>query len=488
MIMEADSQNLKAVVALLFSVSLFHLSLFQPVETAPIDSIDEGAGGQLVPPTILPIISTRFNILNSEEISTPPPPGPNQPPLIDGMVTIGEEGFLTSRSTTESILTITNEMNLLPNSDTDTDRGTELDHGRRHSPSAGFLLYEVERDILGLSLDDVNYILNFGPEVFAYSLVDKLGYLQKVNGGDVDDPHISVIEANKERLMEKLKNLVVKQDVHNIIITTEEPTLLLDPEPIITTDPIQRQASSPHQEMLLDLSREQNNLVDPQIIMITTQPQDSTSQVVTPEMTTESKAAESYYEVTTIAHDLAVSTDSEIDPHRYDANFTPNIDPRPGAIPVEEILSDIDGESSSFLRQMLNDDQFLATLSNKNKELYLKLNRAELDGEAASNLLDWYRAWVNDQIEDSHYGGPDGYYDDDDDVMADVGDEIGATEGQEVKQEVKPEVEQGAMNDGGEEKKIDDSENKEAIGMVYVCIKLCSCLATKAIIGNLSAF
>ena len=61
------------------------------------------------------------------------------------------------------------------------------------------------------------------------------------------------------------------------------------------------------------------------------------------------------------------------------------------------------------------------------------------------NILDWYRVWVNDQIEDSHYGEPGGYYDnnDDDDVMANEGNGIGTTEGPEVKPEVQPEVEQG---------------------------------------------
>ena len=45
---------------------------------------------------------------------------------------------------------------------------------------------------------------------------------------------------------------------------------------------------------------------------------------------------------------------------------------------------------------MLNDDEFLATLSDK---FYLKLSHGELDGEAASNLLqlDQYKVWVNDQ-------------------------------------------------------------------------------------------
>ena len=442
--MAVDSENLKVVVTLLFSLSLLHLSLFHPIEAAPIatEGNNEGAAGQLVPPSLSPII-TKPNNLNPDETSTLPPPpppldlGPTQPQQNGVAATVVEESFLTSTSTTESAI---NEMKL-PGSHSDT----ELDHGLRMSASAGFLLYEIERDILGLSLDDINYILTFGPEVFAYSLADKLGYLQKFNNGD--DPHISIIDANKERLMEKLKNRIKQDDMQTI--TTKEPIFL---EPTTTTDPIQATARVP-QEISLGLSRDENNLVDP--LTITKPDVEPTSQEfeVTPEITTESKTVEYYYEVITTAHDLVISTE---DPHsNINGNSTPtNIVPEDNGaqdnsihdndmhrvITIEEKLSDDDESASRFFKQMLNDDTFLATLSDKKEELYLKLSQGELDGEAASNLLDRYRVWVNDQMEDSHYGGPGGYYDNsDDDVMANEGNGIGTTEGLEVK----PEVEQG---------------------------------------------
>ena len=463
--MAVDSQILKVLVALLISLSLFHLSFFHSIEAAPIeDHTDEGAAEQLVPPS-LPPISTKSNNLNPDETSTPPPSplGPTQPPLIT--VTVDEESFLAS--TTESLPTITNEIKLPESSDADTDRETKLDHGLKTSASEGFMLYEVERDILGLSLDDINYILTFGPEVFAYSLADKLGYLQKFNGGD--DPHISVIEANKEHLMEKLKNQMKQDNVQ--IITTKETILL---EPITTTDPIW--ATVP-QENSLDLSEKfsenENGFADPPTV-ITMPDVEPTSQEVMPEVTTESKGTEYHNEVITTAPNLGISTE---DPYNnYDGNSTPNIIPEDngaqdnsihdnnnmhGVIAIEEKPSDDDESASRLFKQMLNDDKFLATLSDKKKELYLKLNQGELDREAASNLLDWYRVWVNDQMEDSHYGGPDGYYDNDGNVMANMGNGIGTKEGQEVK----PEVEQGE-GAGGEivdnDREPVESESRES--------------------------
>ena len=119
----------------------------------------------------------------------------------------------------------------LPNGDIDVGRETELDN--RKSVSPGFLLYEVERDILSLTLEDIGYILDFGPEVFAYSLIDKLGYLQKLPAaGGEDDPHVSVIEANKEQLMEKLRNLRATKMKHDVHVATEESATLQVLEPI----------------------------------------------------------------------------------------------------------------------------------------------------------------------------------------------------------------------------------------------------------------
>ena len=135
---------------------------------------------------------------------------------------------------------------------------------------------------------------------------------------------------------------------------------------------------------------------------------------------------------------------------------------------------------------MLNDGQFLDTLSNENKELYLKLNKAGLDKQTVSNLLDWYRVWVDDQqlqVEDQYNGG----YHGDDDLATNVGNGIGATEGQVMRPEI--ELEGGKANDGGEEKHAEGDKNvndihsggkQENIGMVClikcVCVCVCTCV------------
>ena len=121
---------------------------------------------------------------------------------------------------------------------------------------------------------------------------------------------------------------------------------------------------------------------------------------------------------------------------------------------------------------MLNDDQFLDTLSDGNKELYLKLNQAGLDKRTVSNLLNWYRVWVNDQqVEDLYNNG--GYYGDDD-LVTNVGNGIGATEGQEVRPGVELEGGGGNVND------IHSGGKQENIGMVCsiecVCMYMCVCV------------
>lgn len=96
----------------------------------------------------------------------------------------------------------------------------ENDHIKHRSPA--FLLYEVQRDMMGLSLEAVEYALDLGTDVFAFSLADKLGYLENDN-----DPHISVIEANKEKLIEKLELL----RRHLQPPTTLEPAIAATTEP-----------------------------------------------------------------------------------------------------------------------------------------------------------------------------------------------------------------------------------------------------------------
>ena len=93
--------------------------------------------------------------------------------------------------------------------------------------SAKFLLYEVEKDIRNLSLDNVNYIIDMGPDVLAYSLLDKLGYRE----GDIeDDPHLKVIEDNKDKLFAKLK--VRRKELTPV---TKPPLPSTEPPPRVTT-------------------------------------------------------------------------------------------------------------------------------------------------------------------------------------------------------------------------------------------------------------
>ena len=495
MIVVADSQKLN-VHSLLFSLALFHLFLTShPIgEAAPITvtgADDEGATQLVWPPDISTSTTSLLgsntlsltNNLDTDEKFTPP--GSTQLPVVNEIVTVDTENLLPSQSiTTESSSPINIATNVmkLSNSDTGINGETQLAIDHKMSVSTGFLLYEVERDILGLSSDNISYILNFGPEVFAYSLADKLGYLQKFNGrgNGGDDPHVPVIEKNRERLMEKLRSQAtrMKQDVVNHV-ETEEPTLQ-EPFAIMTTDPISaHKGAAMKNDSVFKVGAD--------------------SEVVTPKVTTESKAAAYDVDVITAAHDLRViSTEAPHNENPHSLNIigqggngdssihaVHGVDTNnPSAKENLKLPADIDAESVNLFKHMLNDDQFLDTLSNENKELYLKLNKAGLNKQTVSNLLDWYMVWVDDQqlqVEDQYNGG---YYGDSD-LATNVGNGIGAAEGQEVRPEV--ELEGGKANDGGEEKHVEGDKNvndihsggkQENIGMVcsIECVCVCTCV------------
>ena len=106
--------------------------------------------------------------------------------------------------------------------DDDKKKLTVESAGDAHSKSVspGFLLYEVQRGIHNLPPGDIDFVLELGPEVFSYSLADKLGY--EVEDGD--EPHIPVIESNKDKMMEILKakrDKYVKEGSHE----QESPSL-----------------------------------------------------------------------------------------------------------------------------------------------------------------------------------------------------------------------------------------------------------------------
>ena len=86
----------------------------------------------------------------------------------------------------------------------DEEPSTETKREEAHRvKSPTLLLYEVERGIRTLSLQAIEFVLSLGNEVFSYSLADALGYLKNQNE---DDPHVKVIEDNKEILIRKLKD------------------------------------------------------------------------------------------------------------------------------------------------------------------------------------------------------------------------------------------------------------------------------------------
>ena len=103
------------------------------------------------------------------------------------------------------------------------DKNTE-----RKTP--GMMLYEIERDILNLSLEDIDFILGMETDnaVVSYAIADKLGYLKS---GDDSDPHLKVIEDNQKRLVSKLKT---KKDhiLKSMKEATQAPTT---PPPPTTT-------------------------------------------------------------------------------------------------------------------------------------------------------------------------------------------------------------------------------------------------------------
>ena len=97
------------------------------------------------------------------------------------------------------------------------DRAKQPDENtERKTP--GMMLYEIERGILNLSLEDLNFILGMDTDntIVSYALADKLGYLKS---GDDSDPHLKVIEDNQEHLVSKLKT---KKD--NILKSMKEAT------------------------------------------------------------------------------------------------------------------------------------------------------------------------------------------------------------------------------------------------------------------------
>ena len=82
----------------------------------------------------------------------------------------------------------------------------------------GLLLYEVEKRMRGLSAEDIQDVFSTGPRVFAFALAHKLGYRYNES-----DPHVSVIKANKDNLMRRLNETLVKSSKPSIGSDVSEP-------------------------------------------------------------------------------------------------------------------------------------------------------------------------------------------------------------------------------------------------------------------------
>lgn len=92
--------------------------------------------------------------------------------------------------------------------------------------SPQLLLYEVEKGIRNLSVQQIEYVLQLGDEVFSYSLADKLGYLK---GGKDDDPHVKAIDANKKILVKKLEDR--KEELKPAVKVPPPPPTTMAPSP-----------------------------------------------------------------------------------------------------------------------------------------------------------------------------------------------------------------------------------------------------------------
>ena len=173
-------------------------------------------------------------------------PVPTQLPIsltISPDSNVGED--LTDLETTSSIPTtpsVTQEVGVVPSVTTfngmepvdESDEGDQNGKLESIKPvSPGFLLYEVQRDLASLTLDDIEYILDLGEDIFSYSLGDKLGYL-KTN----HDPHIKVIEASKDILIKKLETRREKFiDSIEGVDASEKPDLQDNPAVATTLPP-----------------------------------------------------------------------------------------------------------------------------------------------------------------------------------------------------------------------------------------------------------
>ena len=426
---------------------------------------------------------------------------------------------------------------------------TDTQPGRSRVASPGFLLYEVQRDVLGLSLDDIGYVLELGPEVFSYSLADKLGYLTTERSED--DPHISVIEANKKQLIKKLESqregLTKSKEESPISQTTENP---ISQEPITTTPTPSQKASKDFSrgkfaydiviglrdlsletiDRLLSFDSELGSLPyainhelgfnddesDPHFLYLIGEGDGVLREALRREKQrklNETKMAEKTKSMSQPKHledmpqttemlELKVTKAEEIvttthgpvstevpqrneetpskSPNNEDSSSHDITTALPNKLPEDlEKPSDVyDDKSGDLFEQMLKDEKFLIILYDEDKELYLKLDQAELDEETASELLERYEEWLDRDYNDEDYGEYNG------EQVEPSGGELGAErEGQEMKPEVGQE--EGQVNDSDEENVEmegeaaqpngeGDGNNEEIVGE-----RVCACMYTR---------
>lgn len=99
-----------------------------------------------------------------------------------------------------------------------TSKRERMKSAKKFRIRQGLLLYEVEKRMLGLSAEDIQDVFSTGPRIFAFALAHKLGYRYNES-----DPHVSVIKANKDNLMRRLNETLVKSSKPSIGSDVSEP-------------------------------------------------------------------------------------------------------------------------------------------------------------------------------------------------------------------------------------------------------------------------
>ena len=143
---------------------------------------------------------------------------------IIGVLILSTPLFLTHASPTQGEEEVDSEFSISLGEDSVTEPPTTELTATTTAPNPSTLLYEVKKGIHNLSLDDIEYVLDSGPEVFPYVLADRLGYLKDKD----NDIHIPVIEKHQKMLTLKLE---AKRDKLKSAVNPTTRTTMTDEAP-----------------------------------------------------------------------------------------------------------------------------------------------------------------------------------------------------------------------------------------------------------------